>query len=181
MKRWSRRTTRYQAVTLSTHCTLYRQQICAILILFSALEVEIILSLGHSWPLFFLLKRLYTITIKAGARDPLLIKERPTIYWEIFVLLYFHEFHEFCSVTKLNFAEYCHATPFMLPTWIIFAKLLKLPFSWKFPSIRYNNSGSDCWLSCHLHCYCSDSSCAKYFLCMIVHLHFLLSSLNFKL
>ena len=54
------RGTGYQAVTLSTHCTLYRQQICAILILFefSALEAEIILSFGHSWPFFFLLMRL---------------------------------------------------------------------------------------------------------------------------
>ena len=69
--------TRYQAVTLSTHCTLYKQQICAIFFLFSALEAEIILSFGHSW---FLLKRLYnTITIKAVAHDALLIKERTTL------------------------------------------------------------------------------------------------------
>ena len=75
--------TRYQAVTLSTHCTLYKQQICAIFFLFSALEAEIMLSFGHSWPFFFLLKRLYnTITIKAEAHDALLIiviKERTTI------------------------------------------------------------------------------------------------------
>ena len=71
--------TRYQAVTLSTHCTLYKQQICAIF-LFSALEAEIMLSFGHSWPFFFLLKRLYnTITIKAVAHDALLIKERTTV------------------------------------------------------------------------------------------------------
>ena len=38
---WSRRTTRYQAVTLSTHYNLYRQQICAISFLFSASEAEI--------------------------------------------------------------------------------------------------------------------------------------------
>ena len=72
--------TRYQAVTLSTHCTLYKQQICAIFFLFSALEAEIMLSFGHSWPVFFLLKRLYnTITIKAEVHDALLIKERTTI------------------------------------------------------------------------------------------------------
>ena len=72
--------TRYQAVTPSTHYTLYRQQICAIFFLFSALEAEIMLSFGHSWPFFFLLKRLYnTITIKAVAHDALLIKERTTI------------------------------------------------------------------------------------------------------
>ena len=71
--------TRYQRVTLrSTHCTLYRQQIGAIVFLFSALEAEVILSFGHLWP-FFLLKRFYkTITIKAEARDALLIKERAT-------------------------------------------------------------------------------------------------------
>ena len=50
-----------------------------ILFEFSALEAEIILSFGHSWPFFFLLMRLYTITIKAGVHDVLLIKERPTI------------------------------------------------------------------------------------------------------
>ena len=44
---------RYQAVTLSTHCTLWATD----LFLFSALEAEIILSFGHSWPFFFLLKR----------------------------------------------------------------------------------------------------------------------------
>ena len=72
--------TRYQAVTPSTHCTLYKQQICAIFFLFSALETEIMSSFGHSWPFFFLLKRLYnTITIKAVAHDALLIKERTTI------------------------------------------------------------------------------------------------------
>ena len=71
--------TRYQAVTLSTHCTLYKQWICAIF-LFSALEAEIMFSFGHSWPFFFLLKRLYnTITIKAEAHDALLIKERTKI------------------------------------------------------------------------------------------------------
>ena len=39
------------------------------------------LSFGHLWPFFFLLKRLYnTITIKAVAHhDALLIKERTTI------------------------------------------------------------------------------------------------------
>ena len=47
-KHRSRRTTRYQAVTLSTHCTLYRQQICAIIFLFSTLGAEIFLSCGHS-------------------------------------------------------------------------------------------------------------------------------------
>ena len=37
------------------------------------------LSFGHSWPFFFLLKRLYnTITIQAEAHDALLIKERTT-------------------------------------------------------------------------------------------------------
>ena len=35
------------------------------------------------------------------------------------MLLYFHEFREFCLVAKLNLRKYCHATPFMLPTWII--------------------------------------------------------------
>ena len=66
-KQWSRWTTRYQAVTLSTHWNLYRQQICAILFLLSPLGAEIILSLGHAWPFFFILKRLYTI--KAVAHD----------------------------------------------------------------------------------------------------------------
>ena len=56
-------------VTLSTHFNLYRQQCSAIFFIFSALEAEIIVSLGHSWPFFLLLKRLYTITIKAGALD----------------------------------------------------------------------------------------------------------------
>ena len=109
-KRWSRRTTRYQAVTLSTHCTLYRQQICAIFFLFSALEAEIIMSLGHSWPFFFLLKRLYTITIKAWMHDVLL---------------------------------------------------------------TYNNSGSDCWLSSHAHCYfsllCLILMFLIYIFCYLLH------------
>ena len=35
------------------------------------------------------------------------------------MLLNFHEFCKFCSVAKLNFVKYCHAMPFMLPTWII--------------------------------------------------------------
>ena len=55
-----------------------------------------------------------------------------TIYWEIFASLYFHEFRGFCSVVKLNFTKYCHATPFMLPRGsfakIFFAKLLKSSF-----------------------------------------------------
>ena len=44
--------TRYQAVTLFTHCNPYWQQICAIIFLVSALEAEIILSYGlfsSSW------------------------------------------------------------------------------------------------------------------------------------
>ena len=60
-----------------------------------------------------------------------------TVYWEIFAWLYFHEF---CSVAKLNFAKYCHATPFMLPhgsfVKIYFVKLLKLPFLRKFSDMK---------------------------------------------
>ena len=33
-KHWSRQMTRYNVVTLSTHCTLYRQQICAIFFIY---------------------------------------------------------------------------------------------------------------------------------------------------
>ena len=68
-------TTRYQAVTLSTHCNLYRQQICAIFFLFSALETEIIMSLGLSWPFFFLLKRLFTITINYSRTERMMRRE----------------------------------------------------------------------------------------------------------
>ena len=61
---------RYQAVTLSNHLNLYRQQICALFFLFSALgEEKIIMGLGPLRPFFFLLKRLYTVTIKAGLHD----------------------------------------------------------------------------------------------------------------
>ena len=47
----------------------------------------------------------------------------PRILREIFTLLYFHEFREFCLVAKLNFAKCCHAMPFMLPTWIIYENI----------------------------------------------------------
>ena len=66
--------TRYQAVTLSTHCNLYRQQICAIFFLFTALEAEIIMSLALSWP-FFLLKRLFTITINYSRTERMMRRE----------------------------------------------------------------------------------------------------------
>ena len=52
-KHWSRQMTRYQAVTVFSHCTLYRQQIRAIFFLFSALGAEMILSFGYSWLFFF--------------------------------------------------------------------------------------------------------------------------------
>ena len=71
----TRRTTRYQAVTLSTQCALYRQQICAIFFLFSALGAEVILSLGLSWPFFFHLKRLFTITINYSRTERMMRRE----------------------------------------------------------------------------------------------------------
>ena len=62
-----------------------------------------------------------------------------TVNWKIFALLYFHEFHEFCSVAKLKFAKYCNATPFMLPTWII-REIIKITIfhenSWY--TVQYN-------------------------------------------
>ena len=67
-----------RCITLSTHCNLYRQQICAIFFLFSALEAEIIMSLGLSWPFFFLLKRLFTITINYS-RTERMMRRRATI------------------------------------------------------------------------------------------------------
>ena len=48
-------------------------------LLFSALEAEIILSLGHSWPFFFLLKRLFTITINYSRTERMMHRERYTI------------------------------------------------------------------------------------------------------
>ena len=51
---WSRQMSRYQVVTLCTHCILYRQQICAIFFLFSTLGAKIILRFGNSClPSFF--------------------------------------------------------------------------------------------------------------------------------
>ena len=64
-----------RCITLSTPCTLYRQQICAIFFLFSALEAEIIMSLGLSWPFFFLLKRLFTITINYSRTERMMRRE----------------------------------------------------------------------------------------------------------
>ena len=66
---------RVQTITLSTHRNLYRQQICAIFFLFSALEAEIIISLGLSWPFFFLLKRLFTITINYSRTECMMHRE----------------------------------------------------------------------------------------------------------
>ena len=42
-----------------------------------------------------------------------------TVYQEIFASLYFHEFHDFCLVTKLNFAKVSPCHIFYVATWII--------------------------------------------------------------
>ena len=62
------------------------------------------------------------------------------VYREIFALLIFREF---CSVGKLISRNYCHATPFILHTWIIHENIFhKFLFhenlaTQKFPGIRY--------------------------------------------
>ena len=41
-----------------------------------------------------------------------------TVYWKIFALLYF-TISQILLSHKIKFHECCHATPFMLPMWII--------------------------------------------------------------
>ena len=100
-------------------------------------SVLMALTLHYSHPLLAAINWMVSV----GVFSTVVSNIENTVYREIFVSLNFHEFHEFCSVTNLNFAKYCHAALFMLPhgsfAKIFFMKLLKLPFSQKFPGIRY--------------------------------------------
>ena len=63
--------------------------------------------------------------------------------------LYFHKFHEFCSVAKLNFAKVSpshtfYAAPCGSFMKIFFTKLLKLPFLQKFSDVKISRYTVGC-------------------------------------
>ena len=50
--------------------------------------------------------------------------------------IYYHKFCKFCSVAKLNFAKVLPLPHLLCCPCGLFAKLLKLPFSWKFSDAK---------------------------------------------